>query len=162
MALIVAMVSQKGGVGKSTLARYFACEFAAQDWNVKIGDLDISQATSFQWRTDASKTTLNPMSPLSNSEALPRPLRLPINTTCSFWTESRTAPVRRRHIAEQSQLIVIPTGLSLDDLTPAVVLAHDLVKTVFLGKKSVFALCRVGDSAFEIEEGADLSSKRWL
>jgi chromosome partitioning protein len=50
MAFVVAMVSQKGGVGKSTLARLLAREFAAQEWNVKIGDLDISQGASFQWR----------------------------------------------------------------------------------------------------------------
>ena len=42
MALIIGVVSQKGGMGKSTIARLIARELAAQDWEVKIGDLDIS------------------------------------------------------------------------------------------------------------------------
>jgi ABC-type transport system involved in cytochrome bd biosynthesis fused ATPase/permease subunit len=50
MALIIGVVSQKGGVGKSTIARLIARELAAQDWEVKIADLDISQATSYHWR----------------------------------------------------------------------------------------------------------------
>jgi chromosome partitioning protein len=32
MAMIVGIVSQKGGVGKSTVARLIAREFAAQGW----------------------------------------------------------------------------------------------------------------------------------
>ena len=51
MGIVIGVVSQKGGVGKSTIARMIAREFAAQDWRVKIGDLDISQATSFKWRS---------------------------------------------------------------------------------------------------------------
>jgi chromosome partitioning protein len=47
MAMIVGVVSQKGGVGKGTLAQLMEREFAAQDCQVKIADLDISQATSF-------------------------------------------------------------------------------------------------------------------
>jgi cellulose biosynthesis protein BcsQ len=50
MGIVIGVVSQKGGVGKSTVARLVAREFAAQNWSVKIADLDISQATSFKWR----------------------------------------------------------------------------------------------------------------
>src|SRR6266849_9870650 len=50
MAITIGVVSQKGGVGKSTVARLIAREFATQDWQVKIADLDISQATSYHWR----------------------------------------------------------------------------------------------------------------
>ncbi|HAK9808823.1 TPA: AAA family ATPase [Escherichia coli] len=40
MAAIVAFVSQKGGVGKSTLARALAREAAAGGLRVKVADLD--------------------------------------------------------------------------------------------------------------------------
>ena len=33
-----------------------------------------------------------------------------------------------KEIAESSDIIIIPTGLSLDDLEPTVLLAHELVK----------------------------------
>ena len=47
MAVTIGMVSQKGGVGKSTLSRLVAREYALAGWNVKIADLDVSQGTSF-------------------------------------------------------------------------------------------------------------------
>ena len=43
------VVGQKGGIGKSTLARLLAREYAASGWNVKIADLDPGQGTSFNW-----------------------------------------------------------------------------------------------------------------
>jgi chromosome partitioning protein len=46
-ATIIGIANQKGGVGKSTLARIIAREYAAAKWNVKVADLDISQGTSF-------------------------------------------------------------------------------------------------------------------
>lgn len=42
MPVVVSFVSQKGGIGKSTLARLVAREYANADWAVKIADLDIS------------------------------------------------------------------------------------------------------------------------
>ena len=60
MVIIIGVVSQKGGVGKSTIARLVAREFAVQGWQVKIGDLDISQATSFHWRSRRLHHTIKP------------------------------------------------------------------------------------------------------
>src|SRR3954452_18354372 len=64
MGIVTGGVSQKGGVGKSTNARMIAREFAAQDWRVKIGDLDISQATSFKWRTRRLQNAIEPDVPI--------------------------------------------------------------------------------------------------
>ena len=49
MAAIVAFVSQKGGVGKSTLSRALAREVAVGGLRVKIADLDTQQGTSVDW-----------------------------------------------------------------------------------------------------------------
>src|SRR3954467_14764313 len=49
MATVVAFVSQKGGVGKSTLARAIAREAAAGGLRVKLADLDTQQGTSSNW-----------------------------------------------------------------------------------------------------------------
>src|SRR5712691_2623622 len=49
-------------------------------------------------------------------------------------------------IVEPSTLAVLPTGLSLEDLKPQVLLAHELIRKGISKQKLVFALCRVGDS----------------
>jgi chromosome partitioning protein len=59
MALFIGMVSQKGGVGKSTLARLLAREYANAGWNVKIADLDVSQGTSFSWQARRLQNALS-------------------------------------------------------------------------------------------------------
>ena len=49
MAIKVAVVSQKGGVGKSSIARLIGREFADNGWLVNIADMDVQQATSYHW-----------------------------------------------------------------------------------------------------------------
>ena len=50
MGVVVAFVSQKGGVGKSTLARALAREAAAGGLSVKVADLDVQQGTLVNWQ----------------------------------------------------------------------------------------------------------------
>jgi chromosome partitioning protein len=54
-------------------------------------------------------------------------------------------------IAKVCDLIIIPTGLAVDDLEPTVILAHDLARHM-PRSQIAFALCRVGDSEPEIAE----------
>src|SRR5437879_5741793 len=49
MLLTIGFVSQKGGVGKSTLARALAAVAAATKIRVKIADLDTRQETVARW-----------------------------------------------------------------------------------------------------------------
>jgi len=60
MTLMVGMVSQKGGVGKSTLARLVAREYANSGWQVKIADLDVSQGTSTDWKQRREQNSFEP------------------------------------------------------------------------------------------------------
>jgi chromosome partitioning protein len=48
--MIISLISQKGGVGKSTLARLLAVEIAKAGWRVKIADLDPAQGTATKWK----------------------------------------------------------------------------------------------------------------
>ncbi len=56
MAYILGMVSQKGGVGKSTLARMMAREFVEGGLATKIADLDTQQQTCTNWAGVVSRT----------------------------------------------------------------------------------------------------------
>ncbi|WNE39991.1 MAG: Iron-sulfur cluster carrier protein [Mycoplasmataceae bacterium] len=47
--IIIAFISQKGGVGKSTLARATAWEANRQDLKVLLADCDPQQETSYEW-----------------------------------------------------------------------------------------------------------------
>lgn len=155
MALIVSMVSQKGGVGKSTLARLMATSFAAIDWTVKIADLDISQATSFQWRARRLQHQIEPDIPVEQFGNVEKALALAENYDLLIMDGAPHATKETRAMAAESDVTAIPTGLSLDDLTPAVMLAHDLVSHGVPRNRIVFVLCRVGNSPLEIEDARE-------
>ena len=60
MAQIIGIVSQKGGVGKSTLSRLLAIEYARNGFSVKIADMDLSQGTVTEWNRTRMTRELEP------------------------------------------------------------------------------------------------------
>jgi len=151
MAMIVGIVSQKSGVGKSTVARLIAREFAAQDWQVKIADLDISQATSFHWRSRRLQRNLEPDISVEQYGRVDQALKVAEQYDLLILDGAPHATQATLQVAKASHLVILPTGLAIDDLQPGVQLAHELV-THIPRQQLVFALCRVGISQAEIEE----------
>ena len=63
-------------------------------------------------------------------------------------------------IAKAADLFIIPTGATLDDLTPAVLMAHNLVKKHAIDmNKIAFGLCRVSNSKPAFEAAYDYLDK---
>ena len=60
MTVFIGVISQKGGVGKSTLSRLLAREYAYSKWDVKIADLDIAQGTSNDWKKRREMNEIQP------------------------------------------------------------------------------------------------------
>ena len=152
MAVAIGVVSQKGGVGKSTLARLIAREYAQAGWTVKIVDLDISQGTSFQWQARRLQNSLEPVVPVERFGTVEQALRVATQYDLLIFDGPPHSSAGTLKIAEASDLVILPTGLALDDLEPSVLLAHELAKKGVDRKKIVFALARVGESAVEINE----------
>src|SRR5215471_10276677 len=60
MPVVVAFVSQKGGVGKSTLARALATFAVAHGLKTKLADLDVQQKTVTVWENNRAGHRLTP------------------------------------------------------------------------------------------------------
>lgn len=152
MAVIIGMVSQKGGVGKSTLARLIAREYAAAGWRVKIADLDISQGTSTDWKQRREQTAMEPEIAVEPFRTVAQALKVAELYDLMVFDGPPHSMAGTLEIARASSLVVLPTGLSLDDLRPSIMLAHELVENRIPAERIAFALCRVGDRENEIEE----------
>ena len=152
MALFIGMVSQKGGVGKSTLARLVAREYAKAGWNVKIADLDVSQGTSFNWQARRLQSSLEPVIPVERFGTVEQAIKGSSLHDLVILDGPPHSTVGTLKIADVAQMVVLPTGLSLDDLEPSVLLAYEIVKKGIPKQKIIFALCRVGESESEITE----------
>ena len=60
MTTIIAFVSQKGGVGKSALARALVREAANNGLKAKVADLDTQQTTSVDWHRSRLQGGIKP------------------------------------------------------------------------------------------------------
>ena len=152
MAALIGLVSQKGGVGKSTLARLFAREYAAAGWQVKIADLDISQGTSTDWKQRRERAGIKPDIAVEPFGTVAQALKVAQLYDLVVFDGPPHSMAGTLEIATVSQAVILPTGLSLDDLKPSVLLAHELIKNHVPAERLIFALCRVGDRENEIAE----------
>ena len=149
MSYVVGMVSQKGGAGKSTLARLFARELAKDGFSVKIADLDTQQTTCTEWAADRAESKIEPeiqVQPFGNIKtALAEADRFD-----AYILDGRPHSSQQTlEIARAADLTVIPTGQTKDDLRPAVKLAHSLADSGVDPGKIAFALVKTTNSEAE-------------
>ena len=150
MTTVIAFVSQKGGVGKSTLARALAREAAASGLRVKIADLDPDQATIIDWHKVRTQRAIEP--PLSVE--LFRTAANALSSAEGYDLLVIDGPAQASggttEIAKRADLIVQPTGAGRDDLNPAVRVFHGLVKFGVPANRLIFALNHIGTES-EVE-----------
>lgn len=152
MAKKVGVISQKGGPGKSTVSRVVAREYAAANWQVKIGDFDIKQGTCAKWKMRRERNALEPEIAVETFRTLTQALKVESLYDIFIFDGQPHSMSSTLEIARVSDALILPTGLSADDLEPNVLLAHELVDEKIPAEKLAFVLCRVGDSETEIVE----------
>lgn len=152
MGYVIGFVSQKGGVGKSTLARLVGREYAAAGWNVKIADLDPGQGTSFKWHHRRLQNGLEPDIAVERYRTVQKALSFIEHYDLFLLDGPAYSNSGTLEIAKASDLLILPTCLSVDDMEPAVLLAHELIGKGIEKTRIVFAFCRVGESNTELEE----------
>lgn len=152
MPLVIAVVSQKGGVGKSTIARLLAREYANGGWSVKIADLDTYQGTSHDWHMRRLQHDLQPEVAVERFRTVDQAVKVAGSYDLLVLDGKPHSSAETLKMVEPAMLAVLPTGVSIEDLKPQVLLAHELTSKGVTTARIAFALCRVGDSAAEIEE----------
>ena len=157
MAAVVAFVSQKGGVGKSTLSRALAREAAAGGLRVKVADLDTQQGTSVDWHRQRLNAAIEPVVSVEAFATAAQALGVANGFDILILDGPARTSQATLEIARAANLVVQPTGASLDDLRPAVREFHALVKAGVPPARLAFALNRIGTPAEEAETRAYLA-----
>ncbi len=143
MSAVIAFVSQKGGVGKSTLARALAAVCAHAGLNVVLADLDPQQQTLLHWQKSRAGNSVSP--PVAVQAFDDAAEAIDGATGCDLLILDTPGGVHTGTlaIARAADLVVIPTGPSLDDLHPTVLLLHELAGAGIPKAQLAAALCRV-------------------
>ena len=146
---VIAFVSQKGGVGKSTLARGLAREAANNGLKVKIADLDTQQGTSVEWHRQRLEHGVEPSVSVEAFKTAQQALSQAAQYDLLIIDAPARASEGTKKIAERAQLVIQPTNPALDDLIPAVLTFHELVKEGIPRARLVFALNHILTDAEE-------------
>lgn len=151
MGIKIAVVSQKGGTGKSTICRALGVTFAANGTDTLIADMDTSQSTTFEWQTDRVQHEGLPPVAVQTFGTAALALRASAKYDLTIFDGAPHATQATAELARAADLIIIPTGISLDDLRPAVRLANDLVSKHGIPETRIgFVFNRIGDSNREL------------
>lgn len=162
---VIACVSQKGGVSKSTLARALAVELARSGLSVHLADLDIDQGSQVDWHRDRLSNGLSPSPPTQ----LYPDLTAALAEAARFDVLILDGPARATRetvaIAKAADLSVLPSGASMDDLRPMVRVAHSLVRAGIPKGRLICALSRISTEpeadaarAYVVEAGYRVAS----
>ena len=143
MRIVVAFMSQKGGVGKSTLARALASVAAHGGLKVTLADLDPRQNTLLQWETLRKKNKVPPRIAVSAFTDVEAALAGTTKSDLVVLDTPGGVDASTLAIAQRAHLMVLPTGPSIDDLHPTVLLFHELVAAAIPQTRIVSAICRV-------------------
>lgn len=138
---IIAFISQKGGVGKSTLAQALAIEAQKKKFRPLLADCDNQQATSQEWSQIKQKVPCQVFTSIKD-----------------IWSQAKNydlliidGPARASQatyeIAQKADLVIQPVGASRADLRPAVKEFHALKEAGIPIKKLLFVVNRVASEA---------------
>jgi chromosome partitioning protein len=150
LAYIIGFLSQKGGSGKSTLARLLARELAANDYSVKIADLDAQQLTCVNWAAERGERE-----PVIDAQAYPnlqRALRDAGHYDAMLIDGRANASKETAEIAKISDLVIIPTKTTRDDMQPNVMLAHALVDAGVPVERIAFVFTQTAGSEADLRD----------
>ncbi len=142
MPIVVSFLSQKGGVGKSTLARALLA-VAAHTMKTRLADLDPHQASVVAWERTRQRNSAGPSCEVVAYRGVEDALAESGDVELLILDTSGGTGRATLDIARHSHLIVQPAGASADDLEPAILTFHELTKAGIPKQRLVIAICRV-------------------
>jgi chromosome partitioning protein len=153
--VIISLISQKGGVGKSAMARLLAVEFMQAGWSVKIADLDTMQGTSTKWKARRDRAGVLPEVPVEKFATVERAVREAERFDLIIIDGPAHAEKGGRSMAKASDLIIMPTCYGLDDLEAQVEAAYELEESGIARSRIWFVFSRTTGSAAEDQIARD-------
>lgn len=146
---VLAVMAQKGGVGKSSLCRALAVAALKDDLSVHIADLNEKQQTCYEWAHRRRSLKVEPEVPV-DVYAGPHQAILGAGKVDLLIIDApgETNP-NFLEIARLADGIIQPTRARIDDLNPAIRLFHELAKAGIDQKKLALAFYGISSTASE-------------
>lgn len=156
MARHILFTSQKGGVGKSTLARSTAVALAYAGRKVLLADFDVEQRTCLRWQVQRQARGLEPtitVAKFSKEAKLDR-----ASDQCDdVVIDTRGQPdTLSLDLAMASDVIFLPSSFSLDDISPTLKVVEGLRSAGIPSWRVAVVFCRTGVSARQAQHARSI------
>ena len=109
----------------------------------------------YRWHEKRLQAGVAPEIAVEQFSRIPQALRVSDSYDLLVFDGKPHASAQTLEVARSSQLMILPTGIALDDLEPTVRLAHEFKQKGIPEIKIAIAFCRVGDSEVELNEAAE-------
>ena len=149
-SLVIACLSQKGGVGKSTISQLVARTYANAGWQVKIADFNVKQKTSVDWVTIRMNSGWKPHIAGEPFDKISTALKADCDLLVIDGRPDTDTTVRE--IAPAATAIIIPTGVSAADLKPQLMFGNELLARGIPRERLLFVINRSNDSQIALKE----------
>lgn len=140
MSRVLAITSEKGGVGKSTLAVHLAGAFTERGLSTVLVDEDGRVGSSLRWAERAGEAGLS--FPVLTPDDV-KPKKLAAADAVLIDTEGRPKRKELRRLSERADLILVPSGVSALELDSTRELLEFLLEAGDVGRKTRIVLTRV-------------------
>lgn len=140
---IISSISQKGGVGKSSLAQLVAHGYASREYSVLLADMDISQQSSVKWNLERRTREHKPEIGVKSFATVKQALKEGEGYDLMVFDGAPSATAQTLEIAKLSTLILLPSNTSKYDLDPQINLAHELVRAGIDKSRIYLVLSRI-------------------
>lgn len=139
--MIISCIGQKGGGAKSTIARTLAAGFTEAGWKTHLADIDEKQQTSLKWckrREDAGLPVID----CGLYRRVDTAVKLKDQYHLLIIDGRPAAETTSLDVAMESDLVLVSTGTTIDDLEPSLELVRELVKKGISQDKIVFIVAK--------------------
>ena len=156
MARQVLFTSQKGGVGKSTLARSTAVALACAGRKVLLADFDVEQRTCLRWQAQRQARGLEPAITVAKFSKEAK-----LDRVCDQYDDV-VIDTRGQHdalsldLAMSSDVVFLPSSFSLDDISPTLTVVAALRGAGVPASRVAVVFCRTGRSARQAQHARSI------
>ena len=156
MARHVLFTSQKGGVGKSTLARSTAVALACAGRKVLLADFDVEQRTCLRWQAQRQARALEPAITVAKFSKEAK-----LDRVCDEYDDV-VIDTRGQHddlsldLAMSSDVVFLPSSFSLDDISPTLTVVAALRGAGVPASRVAVVFCRTGRSARQAQHARSI------
>jgi chromosome partitioning protein len=154
----ILFTSQKGGVGKSVLARSMAVALATLDRKVLLADFDIEQRTCMRWQAQRQARSILPsitVAPFGSMKKLDRFLKETPFDDVVMDTRGHHDELSLE-LAVAADVTFLPSSFSMDDVAPTLKVVESLRNAGVANTRIAIVFCRTGGSTRQEQQARSI------